>query len=124
MRTPHGRFPEYHTSADDLDFVKAPSLGESFARCLDIISVLDDNRQYLNTNPKCEPQLGKRGLYRMSGGRTEPGQLDLAMLWVLNLADGNHSLLDVSQRAALPFELACEAAHALTQHGLLVECRT
>ncbi len=99
MRTPHGRFPEYHTSADDLDFVKAPSLGESFARCLDIISVLDDNRQYLNTNPKCEPQLGKRGLYRMSGGRTEPGQLDLAMLWVLNLADGNHSLLDVSQRS-------------------------
>ncbi|WP_435011862.1 DUF4910 domain-containing protein (plasmid) [Tundrisphaera lichenicola] len=87
-RTRHGRFPEYHTSADDLEFVQALSLGDSLSWCLEAIAVLEGNRTYLNTNPKCEPQLGRRGLYRISGG---PGEL--SMLWVLNLSDGAHSLL-------------------------------
>ena len=120
-RTPHGTFPEYHTSADNLEFVKPNSLGESLSACLSIFSVLEKNETYLNTNPKCEPQLGERGLYRAMGGTTDSKTSEMAMLWVLNLSDGNRSLLDIADRAQLPFETIFHAAATLKQHNLLTD---
>ncbi len=120
MRTPHGRFPEYHTSADNLDLVQPLYLANSFTKCLSVLSVLENNLTYLNRNPKCEPQLGKRGLYRTIGG--PEGRVDeLAMLWVLNLSDGNHSLLDIAVRSGYPFESIKRAADRLWEHALLKE---
>jgi aminopeptidase-like protein len=120
MRTPHGRFPEYHTSADNLDFVQPPYLANSFAKCLAVLTVLENNLTYLNQNPKCEPQLGKRGLYRVMGG--PEGELnELAMLWVLNLSDGSHSLLDIAARSGYPFAMIKRAADLLREHLLLKE---
>jgi aminopeptidase-like protein len=121
-RTPHGTFPEYHTSADNLDFVDALALGESFSACLSIFSILERNRTYLNTNPKCEPQLGERGLYRMIGGSSKDNTKELSMLWVLNLSDGEHSLLDIAERAQMSFDSIHRAAVDLLEHGLLKEC--
>jgi aminopeptidase-like protein len=118
MRTPHGRFPEYHTSADNMDFVDPAALADTFAKCLAIFSVLENNRVYLNRNPKCEPQLGKRGLYSAMGG-AEVKQLELAMLWVLNLSDGGFSLLDVAERSGLRFDLIQRATDLLEKHDLL-----
>jgi aminopeptidase-like protein len=120
MRTPHGRFPEYHTSADNLDFVQPPYLANSFAKCLAVLTVLENNLTYLNQNPKCEPQLGKRGLYRMMGG-PEGESDELAMLWVLNLSDGSHSLLDIATRSGYPFATIKKAADLLLEHSLLTE---
>jgi aminopeptidase-like protein len=120
-RTPHGRFAEYHTSADDLDFVRAESLAESFDTYLRVVTVLEQNRTYLNTNPKGEPRLGKRGLFRTQGGRVDRGRDELALLWVLNLSDGRHSLLDIAERSTLPFEGITHAADALAAAGLLQE---
>ena len=121
-RTPYGRFPEYHTSADNLDFVLPASLGDSFSKCLSVFSVLENNRAYLNLNPKCEPQLGKRGLYRSIGGQADAGASELTMLWVLNLSDGKHKLLDIAERSGLGFESLQRATDALLEHGLLKEC--
>jgi aminopeptidase-like protein len=121
MRTPHGQFPEYHTSADNLDFVKPEYLADSFFKYLAVVNILENNRKYLNQNPKCEPQLGKRGLYRSIGGRENAKLNELAMLWVLNLSDGSHSLLDIAERANLEFDLIKNAAAALLKHGLLEE---
>jgi aminopeptidase-like protein len=118
-RSHHGEFPEYHTSADNLDFVRAEYLAESFDRCLSVLELLDRNRRYVNQNPMCEPQLGKRGLYRMMGGGQDGGVEELPLLWVLNLSDGNHSLLDISDRSGLRFDALKRAADALLQHGLL-----
>jgi aminopeptidase-like protein len=118
-RTPHGRFPQYHTSADDLDFVRPEALAGSLAVYLSVFRILENNARYINLNPKCEPQLGKRGLYRAIGGLADAGRLELAMLWVLNLSDCNHALLDIAERAALPFELVLQAARTLVEHGLL-----
>jgi aminopeptidase-like protein len=120
-RTPHGTFPEYHTSADDMSFVQPHSLLESYSACQSIVSILERNRTYLNTNPKCEPQLGRRGLYRVIGGPTDSGAMELAMLWVLNLSDGEHSLLDIAERAQLSFDSIYQAAVTLQEHGLLTE---
>ncbi|MEJ2684990.1 MAG: DUF4910 domain-containing protein [Candidatus Sulfobium sp.] len=121
MRTPHGRYPEYHTSADNLDFVRPEYLGESFALYLSVISVLEKNKRYLNLNPKCEPQLGKRGLYEAIGGLNDSKVREMAMLWVLNFSDGDHALLDIAERASLDFDVVKDAADALHLHGLLKE---
>jgi aminopeptidase-like protein len=119
MRTPHGQFPEYHTSADNLDFVRPEFLAASLQVCLSVLQVLENNIAYLNQNPKCEPQLGKRGLYPSIGGHKDPGLLRLAMLWVLNLSDGRHALLDIAERSRMPFTLIHDAARLLREHGLL-----
>ena len=124
MRTPHGKYLEYHTSADDLNFVQASYLEDSFHCCLNVLNLLEKNKTYLSQNPKCEPQLGKRGLYRAIGGESDGAKREMAMLWVLNLSDGHHSLLDVAERSRMPFDVVHDAAEALLDHGLLKEVNT
>jgi aminopeptidase-like protein len=119
MRTPNGQFPEYHTSADNLDFIKPGALAESLENCLKIIDLLEKNVWFVNQNPKCEPQLGKRGLYRPLNTKGEPPIEQLGILWVLNLADGDHSLLDIADRAGMSFDEVSKAADDLMRAGLL-----
>jgi len=121
MRTPHGQYPEYHTSADNLDFVRPEYLGESFSQCLTGLMVLDHNRTFLNQNPHCEPQLGKRGLYKPIGGDSDKAKKEMALLWVLNLSDGRHSLLDIAERSSQDFGTIHAAAEVLVDHSLLKE---
>lgn len=118
-RTPHGTFPEYHTSADNLDFVHAEKLSDALEVCSEIFWVLESDAIYANTNPKCEPQLGKRGLYRMMGGQPDAGISEMAMLWVLNQSDGKNSLLDIAERSGMPFKEIQSAAEVLHEHHLL-----
>ena len=118
-RTPNGAYPEYHTSADDLAFVRPESLADSLGILRDIVSVLENDAVYRSTNPFCEPQLGKRGLYSAIGGRTFQDDLEVALLWTLNLADGAHGLLDIAERSGLPFDRIRRAAAVLREHGLL-----
>jgi aminopeptidase-like protein len=120
-RTPYARYPEYHTSGDNPDFVLPEALADTLAVCREAFAVLDRNRRYLNLSPYGEPQLGKRGLYDSLGGRSDAKQAQLAMLWVLNLADGEHTLLDVAERSGLPFESVAGAAHALHRAELVKE---
>jgi len=121
MRTPHGCFAEYHTSADNLEFVRPEYVAGSYARCREIIEILDDNRTFINLNPKCEPQLGKRGLYGSIGGASGSRSRELALLWVLNGSGGEATLLDIAERSGLPFNAIADAARDLEQHGLLKE---
>src|SRR5262249_41924710 len=118
-RTPHGEYPEYHTSADDLDFVKPAKMVDTLRRYLEVFEVLEGNRVWVNLAPHCEPQLGKRGLYGSVGGQSHTQAKQMAMLWVLNLSDGSRTLLDVAERAGLPFAEVHRAAVALEGAGLL-----
>ncbi|MGH8900401.1 MAG: DUF4910 domain-containing protein [Egibacteraceae bacterium] len=118
-RTPHGRYPEYHTSADNLELVTPEALEDTLQVCWESLLLLDANRRYANLNPYCEPQLGKRGLYGSTGGRSHAHATQMAMLWVLNLSDGDHTLLDIAQRSVLPFEVIEHAANLLRDAGLL-----
>jgi len=120
-RTPYGRYPEYHTSADNLDLVRPEALAGSLAAYLEVVAVLEGNRRYRSLNPKCEPQLGRRGLYRSIGGDDAGRARELALLWVLNLADGHHSLLDIAERSGMSFAAVREAAQALLAAELLEE---
>ena len=120
-RSPHGEYPEYHTSADNLDLVSPDQLAESFRQFLAVVDLVEHNRTYRNTNPKCEPQLGRRGLYKVMGGQADQEVTQLALLWVLNQSDGSRSLLDIAERSDLAFEVVRWAADALAEHGLLEE---
>jgi aminopeptidase-like protein len=120
MRSVWGTFPEYHTSADNLDFIRSEQLGRSLRVCASVLDVLEGNRFFLNQNPCCEPQLGKRNLYRSTGGESIDLEIN-ARLWVLNLSDGDHSLLDIAERSGLPFAAIHDAAQVLSKGELLAE---
>ena len=119
MRSPNGEFPEYHTSADNPEFVAAEALVNSAETLIAVMEVLEHDRRYRNTNPHGEPQLGRRGLYGPTGGHARLPGFEMAMLWVLNYSDGEHSLLDIAERAAVPFATLQQAADALAGAGLL-----
>jgi aminopeptidase-like protein len=120
-RTPYAGYPEYHTSADNPDFVSPASMEDTLSTCREAFSVLDRNRRYVNLSPYGEPQLGKRGLYDSLGGRSDAKQAQMAMLWVLNLSDGEHSLLDIAERSGIGFDSVAGAATALHDAGLVKE---
>lgn len=117
-RSPHGSFPEYHTSADNLSFVKAESLAQSLELFTALVDWIDTDQTYQNLAPFGEPQLGRRGLYRSIGG-TNAGQQEMAILWMLNLSDGSHSLSAIADRSGLPRELLAQTADLLVAHQLL-----
>ena len=119
QRSQHGKFAEYHTSADDLDLISPEHLASSYDLMLAVIDILENDRVLLNTQPKCEPALGRRGLYSTVGGHTNAADISMAMLWVLNLGDGAHSLLDIAERSGLPFAVIDAAATRLEESGLL-----
>lgn len=116
-RTPNGEFPEYHTSADNLDFVKPEKLNESFELYKKVIKIIEQNQIYINLSPKGEPQLGKRGLYNSVAGNIK--EYELALLWVLNMSDGNNSLIDIAIKSNLPFATIHKAAQDLIKVDLL-----
>ena len=119
MRTPNGEYPEYHSSADNLSLLRPESLAHSLAVLQRIVAVIEGDAVYRSRNPKGEPQLGRRGLYATMGGQREASYDQMALLWVLNLADGHHSLLDIAERAGVPFAEIRAAADALVAAELL-----
>ena len=121
-RTPHGEYPEYHTSADDLGFVRDEELLEAYAALLQVVEVLEHDAAYVNLSPHGEPQLGKRGLYPTTGGKSASDAV-MAMLWTLGYSDGRATLLDIADRADLDFAQVCRAAADLTRAGLLERAR-
>ncbi|HEY7766093.1 MAG TPA: DUF4910 domain-containing protein [Hyphomicrobiaceae bacterium] len=119
QRSQFATFPEYHTSGDNLDFIRPEHLAASFRWIVQALDILETDRKLVNLCPKGEPQLGRRGLYAATGGAKDAWTRNMAMLWMLNLSDGRHSLLDVAERADLPFDAIAAAASVLESHGLL-----
>lgn len=119
QRSKFGSIPEYHTSADNLSFIGADHLARSFTLLAATLDVIENDCICINTLPRCEPQLGRRGLYRSLADDKNAAAANLALLWVLNLSDGGHSLLDIAERANLPFAVVYRSAQLLEQHGLL-----
>ena len=120
-RTAAGEFPQYHTSADDLDFITPEALEGSLDLLEAVIDVLEHDATYRNLRPHGEPMLGRHGLYETlpDGDRRT---FQRAVQWVLNLSDGTHSLLAIAERAGLPFAIVRDAAERLEGCGLLACC--
>jgi aminopeptidase-like protein len=119
MRTPHGEFAGYHTSADGLERIRPESLASAVGTCLELVDVLETNRSFRNLSPYGEPQLGRRGLYRSAGGAVETPDDERALLWVLNQSDGGATLLDIARESGLRYAVVRRAAERLQGAGLL-----
>lgn len=121
QRSRFGTFPQYHTSADDLDFIAPGHLASSLEAIWRVIEIAETNFTPLNLSPKGEPQLGRRGLYATTGGDKDGPARAMAYLWVLNQADGSGTLLDIAERAGLPYHVILAAARALAGVGLIAD---
>jgi aminopeptidase-like protein len=119
-RTPYAEYPEYHTSADNLDLISGDTMKESLDMYIKILQMLEVNRRYLNVNPKCEPQLGKRGLYDNVGGDNTGKDVQIAMLWLLNMSDGSHSVLDICEKSGIDYSVMEVAIRKLVEAKLLI----
>jgi aminopeptidase-like protein len=119
QRSQFATFPEYHTSADNLDFIKPDHFASSYSMITSALDIVENDVTMRNRFPKGEPQLGRRGLYSLIGGSTEGPAKSMALLWVLNLSDGKHSLLDIAERANMPFGIISDAARLLQSEDLL-----
>ena len=119
QRSQFATFPEYHTSGDNLELIRPEHLTTSYKIIADVIDVLENDRITCNLSPKCEPQLGKRGLYATVGGDSRDAAAAMALLWVLNLSDGTNSLLDMAERAGIPFSVIHSACRRLRTSGLI-----
>ncbi|QDV44010.1 hypothetical protein Enr13x_38710 [Stieleria neptunia] len=118
-RSVHGEFPEYHTSADNLDFIRPENLGQSLRACIEIVNGLEANVFPINRFPMGEPQLGRRGIFRAFGEQDDRGLFQSAMMWILNLADGEHDLLSIAERSGLPLNVINDAIEIMSTHGLI-----
>lgn len=115
-----GHYLPEHTSADSLDKISGAALGEAWLAVLRILELLESNGRWLNLSPKGEPRLGQRGLYRQMGGHYDSvPERHLGLLWLLQLSDGQHSLLDIAERSGLDASLLAACAADLQRAGLL-----
>lgn len=119
MRTMYSRYPEYHTSLDNRDFISFDALAETVDVYLEVVEALESNQRWQSTNPCCEPQLGPRGLYPTVGSHRELEAQVGALMWVLNLADGAHDLLAMAHRSGYSVASLAGAARKLEEAGLL-----
>lgn len=119
MRTMYGKYPEYHTSADNKEFVSFEAMEKSVLKYLEIIEILERNEKYMNTMPHCEPQLGKRGLYPTLGSQKGTEGFVKAMMWVLNLADGTNDLISISEKSNIPVQQLIPVIDKLIENGIL-----
>ena len=120
MRTRYGKYPEYHTSGDNKDFISFESMEESILKYLDMIDVLENNFKYKNIMPYCEPQLGKRGLYPTLGSQKGTTAFVDAMMWILNLADGANDLICISEKSKIPIQKLIPVVKILMENGIVI----
>lgn len=119
IRTLYGKYPQYHTSADNRDFISFEAMENSVLKYLDIVQLLEYNQKYINKMPFCEPQLGKRGLYPTLGSQKHTESLIRSMMWILNLSDGEQDLIDISNRSGIPVRDLYDVVDKLLEHDLL-----
>lgn len=99
MRTPYKEFKEYHTSMDNKQFISFNALKETIDAYEAICFLLELNENYRTTQPWCEPQLGKRGLYPDKGGHLQ-ANVDFThnLLHFLSYADGQSDLVTIAEK--------------------------
>jgi aminopeptidase-like protein len=119
MRTPYGEYDAYHTSADNLELIDGDALFDTLAACEAALRSVLHSPRYRSLNPDCEPQLGRRGLYDAIGGKNESKSLQLALLWVLAYADGDHTLDDLVGMSEMSAATLNRAVELLDKAGLL-----
>lgn len=119
MKTRYGKYKEYHTSADNKDFISFDAMEKSVMKYSEIINVIENNFTFNNKYPYCEPPLGKMDLYPTLGSQKDTAEFVNALMWILNLSDGNNDMIEISRKSGVPFELLVKASERLEEKGLI-----
>lgn len=121
MRTRYGKYKEYHTSADNKQFISFEALEETIRVYLQVIDLIENNFRWKSIMPYCEPQLGKRGLYPDLGSQKEKDNFVETMMWVLNLSDGHHDTIDMVMKSGKPSNTVIDVLNILQQKELIIK---
>ena len=112
----------YHTSLDNLNFVKPYAINKSLNLYLQLINKMDKNIFYKNLYPKCEVMLSKHDLYPKTGGNFIPGKnisaLDI-ILELLFLCNGSVDLYEISKKLNVNIMLVYNASKKLEKKQFL-----
>jgi aminopeptidase-like protein len=133
MRTPNGKYREYHTSADDVSLIDGAALDRSARLVMRWIervesigefagprpAIIGTGRRFRNLSPFGEPMLGRRGLYAAMGGRADVPTLQMALLWMLNYGDALHGVDWIASRSGIEQRVLLDAAELLMRASLL-----
>ena len=121
-RTPYGEFPEYHSSADNLDFVTAKQLNSSYSLTLQIIEKFTKLKFYKRKEPRGEPMLSKYSLYPTFGGlRMQHDEMVRQMMDILCYIDGKTSLDAISDIIGLDKRQVENIVNRLSKYGIVTE---
>jgi len=119
MRTMYGFYKEYHTSADNKDFISFEALQNSVFKYLEIFKLIELNGHYLNKFPYGEPQLGKRGLYPSLGSQKKKELFIDALMWFLNYSDGKHDLIEIIDKSGIDYHEFYSVISRCVESGLI-----
>ena len=121
-RTKYNEYPEYHTSMDDLEFISPDGLQGAYDVYGKILLILENNETY-RCKVKCEPQLGKRGLYpNLSTKETYRQTRD--MMNLIAYSDGSLDLLEISKKIGTYMGDLIPIATKLEDAGVLEKVST
>ena len=119
-KTLYGEFPEYHTSLDNLKFLKGEQLVESLTLLESLVDVFEKNAIWISTNSFGEPFLTKHKLYP-DKGTVKLDEFVSTIMWVLNLCDGENDLISICQRSGCDWEVILEVVNLLSDKDLITE---
>lgn len=112
-RSLYTKFPEYHTSADNMDLISPEGLQGAYDVMVKVIMALENNYHYAMTC-QCEPQLGKRGLYPTISYRGSHDSVNVIRDFTA-YADGTHDLIDISNIINVPIDLLIDIKDKLAE---------
>ena len=117
MRTKFGSYKEYHSSYDNLKFVKPKNLQDSYEYVLKILKLAQNDFKIYST-VKGEPFLSKRNLYRKFGVRKNLDKEESKLFDLISYSDGDR-LSEISKKINVdPIELI-ETVKLLKKHKLI-----
>ena len=118
-RTRYGDYPEYHTSADNMDFISQEGLDGSLNVYKKIINLLENNRHY-KVNVLCEPQMGRRNLYpTLSTKHSGGGAAVRLMMNIIAYCDGKNDVIDICNIVDCSPDDCIEVIKSLKAAGLI-----
>ena len=115
----------YHSSKDDLSYVKPEFISESLDLYYQVLLKLNNEIYYKNLLPNCEPMLSKYDLYPEMGASRLPisnkyEELDV-LRWILLLSDGNTSLGEISRKIDVDQSVLLQIAEELVRKKILIK---
>ena len=128
-KTTYGSNPEYHTSADNKEFIKLDQFLSTINKIEDVLKIHEFLQPLERTEPFCEIQLGKRGLYPninspLTWDASSDSLIDYreqlkAIMYMLSYADGMHDLVDIAKLTKIKMKNLSKYAEILINENVL-----